>query len=61
MTSKEDRARGMGDEAKGNIEKGIGKMTGDRGQEMRGHADVAKGKTEQAMGDAKEKLHEKTR
>jgi uncharacterized protein YjbJ (UPF0337 family) len=49
-----DRAKGMGDQAKGAVKVGIGKVTGDEKLKNEGRADKIKGKIENAVGGAKD-------
>jgi uncharacterized protein YjbJ (UPF0337 family) len=44
----------MGDEAKGAVKVGIGKVTGDEKLKNEGRADKIKGKIENAVGGAKD-------
>ena len=50
----EDRLRGTGDEVKGTIKEGAGKVAGDRSTELSGKLDRAKGKVEGKIGEAKD-------
>ena len=54
--SDKDRAEGLGSEAKGRVEQGIGGLTGDRGQQTQGTVDEGKGNVQQGIGDLKDKL-----
>ncbi len=48
------------DQAKGEVEEGVGKLTGDRSTEASGKLDQAKGKVEDKVGQAKESMKEST-
>ena len=54
--SDKDRVEGLGSEAKGRIQQGIGGVTGDRQQQAEGGAEEAKGNIQQGLGDLKDKL-----
>lgn len=54
MSSEDDRAKGAGNDLKGKVKEGVGKLTGDRDLEAEGHLDQAKGKGQQALGDVKD-------
>jgi uncharacterized protein YjbJ (UPF0337 family) len=45
----------MVDQAKGRVEQAVGRVSGDRGQQMRGAVDEAIGKLEQAIGEVRAK------
>jgi uncharacterized protein YjbJ (UPF0337 family) len=49
-----DRIKGTGDQAKGAIKTGIGKVTGDEKLKQEGRADKIKGKVENAVGGVKD-------
>ena len=51
-----DRVKGVGDQAKGAVKVGIGKVTGDEKLKNEGRADEIKGKIENAVGGAKDAL-----
>jgi uncharacterized protein YjbJ (UPF0337 family) len=53
-----DRIKGAGDQAKGKIKEGAGKLTGDEKLKNEGKIDQAKGKVENAVGGAKDKVRE---
>jgi uncharacterized protein YjbJ (UPF0337 family) len=53
MSGLEDRARGEGDELKGQAKEAAGRATGDPGLRARGEADQAKGKTQGLVGRLK--------
>jgi uncharacterized protein YjbJ (UPF0337 family) len=50
----EDRIKGAGNQAKGAVKEGVGKLTGDAKLEAEGKADKAKGKVQNAVGGAKD-------
>lgn len=54
MSSEEDRAKGTGNDLKGKVKEGVGKLTGDRDLEAEGNLDQAKGKGQKALGDIKD-------
>ncbi len=54
--STQDRAEGLGNEAKGRVEQGVGGLTGDRNQQTQGAVDEGKGTIQQGVGDLKDKL-----
>lgn len=49
-----NRVEGAWDQAKGAVKEGTGKLVGDAKLEAEGKADKAKGKTENAVGSAKD-------
>jgi len=49
----QDKAKGEGNEIKGKMEEGVGKMTGDKSTELHGKMDQAKGEVQEKVGDAK--------
>jgi len=51
-----DHVKGKTNEITGEIKEQVGKMTGDRSMEARGHAREIKGKLQQGIGDAKDAL-----
>ncbi|HTI86350.1 MAG TPA: CsbD family protein [Alphaproteobacteria bacterium] len=53
-----DRIKGAGDQMKGKIKEGAGKLTGDEKLKSEGKLDQAKGKVENAVGGAKDKVRE---
>jgi uncharacterized protein YjbJ (UPF0337 family) len=53
-----DRIKGAGDQAKGAIKTGIGKVTGDEKLKQEGRADKIKGKVENAVGGAKDAVRD---
>ena len=53
-----DRVEGAGKQAKGSIKEGIGKVTGDTKMQSEGTADKVEGKTQNAVGSAKDKLRD---
>ena len=54
MSADDDRAKGAGNDLKGKIKEGAGKLTGDRGLQSEGKLDQAKGKGQKALGDVKD-------
>ncbi|RDV05492.1 CsbD family protein [Undibacter mobilis] len=53
-----DRIEGSMTQAKGKVKEVAGKVTGDAKLETEGHADQVKGKIQNAVGGAKDKLKE---
>ena len=47
-----NRVEGSGDQLKGNIKEGVGKLTGDQKLQAEGHGDQAGGKIKNAVGGA---------
>jgi uncharacterized protein YjbJ (UPF0337 family) len=56
MSADDDRAKGAGNDLKGKIKEGAGKLTGDRGLQSEGKLDQAKGKGQKAIGDVKDAI-----
>jgi uncharacterized protein YjbJ (UPF0337 family) len=56
MSADDDRAKGAGNDLKGKIKEGAGKLTGDRGLQSEGKLDQAKGKGQKALGDVKDAI-----
>lgn len=54
----EDRAKGIGNQIKGNIKEAAGKLTGDKKTEAEGHGDQAKGKVQNTVGSAKDSVRD---
>lgn len=54
----EDRLKGMGNQIKGAVKEGVGKVTGDAKTEAEGKADKAKGKVQNAVGGAKDEARD---
>ncbi|HZF74374.1 MAG TPA: CsbD family protein [Acetobacteraceae bacterium] len=54
----EDRAKGIGNQIKGNIKEAAGKLTGDKKTQAEGHADQAKGKVQNTVGSAKDSVRD---
>lgn len=54
MTSTGDKAKGLANEAAGNVKQGIGKMTGDKEMQADGFVQERKGEAQQAVGKAKD-------
>ena len=50
MSGLEDRARGKGEELKGEAKETVGRATGDPGLRARGETDQAKGKSQGLLG-----------
>lgn len=50
------QVKGLANQATGEIKEQVGKATGDRSLEARGHAREMKGKAQEKMGNAKEVL-----
>lgn len=53
--------KGATNEATGEIKEQVGRMTGDRSMEARGHAREMKGKVQKGVGDAREALQDKSK
>src|SRR3954465_11914171 len=53
-----DHVKGATNEVTGNIKKEVGRATGDRSMEVKGHARELKGKLQQGVGDAKDELRD---
>jgi uncharacterized protein YjbJ (UPF0337 family) len=56
MSSSEDKAKGMGNEAAGKIKQGAGKLTGNEQTQAEGVAQEKKGEGQQALGKAKDQV-----
>jgi uncharacterized protein YjbJ (UPF0337 family) len=54
----ENRVKGAWDQAKGAVKEGTGKLTGDTKLEGEGKADKVAGKTESAVGGAKDTVRD---
>jgi len=54
MSADDDRAKGAGNDLKGKVKEGAGRLTGDRGLEAEGNLDQAKGKAQKAIGKVKD-------
>ncbi|MBV6288548.1 CsbD family protein [Pseudomonas aegrilactucae] len=54
MSSTSDKAKGLANEAVGNIKQGVGKVTGNDKLRAEGKAQEVKGETQQAVGKAKD-------
>lgn len=54
MGSAADKAKGLANEAMGNVKQGVGKATGSRKLEAEGKVQKLKGEGQQAMGKAKD-------
>ena len=53
MSSATDKAKGLANEAAGNIKQGVGKAVGSEKMQAEGLAQEAKGDAQKAVGDAK--------
>ncbi|MDH6148641.1 MULTISPECIES: CsbD family protein [Paraburkholderia] len=49
-----DQVKGVGEQVKGKVNKGIGKATNDPAKELKGDLQQGAGKVQKAYGDAKE-------
>ncbi|WP_181707264.1 CsbD family protein [Chthonobacter rhizosphaerae] len=56
MASSDDKAKGTGNEAAGNIKQAAGKLTGDDKMRSEGAVQEKKGEGQQALGKAKDKI-----
>jgi len=56
--SEQDRIEGTGDELKGKVKEGVGKLTGDDSKEAEGKLDQVKGNVKQGIADAKDKIND---
>ena len=54
----ENRVTGAFDQAKGAVKEGVGKLVGDQKLEAEGKADKVAGKTESAVGGAKDAVRD---
>jgi uncharacterized protein YjbJ (UPF0337 family) len=61
ISMNEDRVKGALNEAKGNIKKAAGKVTGDEKLKREGQADQVKGKIQNVVGGVKDALKEQDR
>jgi uncharacterized protein YjbJ (UPF0337 family) len=52
------QVKGVTNQVTGEIKEQVGKMTGDRSTEARGHAREIKGKLQKSVGDTRETLRE---
>jgi uncharacterized protein YjbJ (UPF0337 family) len=52
------QVKGMANQATGEVKEQVGKLTGDRSLEARGHAREMKGKVQKQVGDAREAIKE---
>ncbi len=59
MGSFSDKAKGLGNEAMGNIKQGVGKATNNKSLHAEGVAQEALGEGQQALGKAKSAIKEK--
>ncbi|MBC5783143.1 CsbD family protein [Ramlibacter sp. USB13] len=53
-----DHIKGATNEVTGEIKERVGRMTGDKSLEVKGHARELKGKLQQRVGDAKDDIRE---
>lgn len=53
----DDRIKGDANVVKGKVEQGLGHATGDAETEAQGHADEARGRGQQVVGDVRQGLH----
>jgi len=53
-----DRIEGSGNQAKGSLKEGVGKVTGDQSMQAEGKADKAGGKIQNAVGGLKDKARD---
>ncbi|WP_421698631.1 CsbD family protein [Ancylobacter sp.] len=56
MGSTMDKAKGMGNEAIGNVKQGVGKVTGSERLQAEGKVQELKGEAQQAKGEIKESV-----
>ncbi|WP_026221269.1 CsbD family protein [Ancylobacter sp. FA202] len=56
MGSTMDKAKGMGNEAMGNVKQGVGKATGSDKMQVEGKAQELKGEAQQAKGEIKDSV-----
>jgi uncharacterized protein YjbJ (UPF0337 family) len=61
MSTDQQRAEGMIDEAKGKVKNTVGRATGDERTEAEGKLDEVKGNIKQGVADAQDKLDEAMR
>ena len=54
MSSTTDKAKGLANEAAGNIKQGVGKATGNEELQAKGKAQELKGDAQKATGDVKD-------
>jgi uncharacterized protein YjbJ (UPF0337 family) len=54
MSSMTDKAKGVANEASGNVKQGFGKAIGNKQMEIEGTIQERKGEAQQAMGKAKD-------
>jgi uncharacterized protein YjbJ (UPF0337 family) len=51
-----DQVKGVGEQAKGKVNETVGKVTGNKSQELKGDLQQGLGKVQKAHGDAKEEV-----
>jgi uncharacterized protein YjbJ (UPF0337 family) len=56
MSSTTDKAKGMANEATGNVKQAVGKATDNKKLQAKGMAQERKGEAQQAVGDAKDSV-----
>lgn len=54
----ENRIEGAGREVKGAVKEGIGKLTGDRSQQVEGNLEKNTGKVQRGFGEAADKVRD---
>ena len=54
-----DQVKGVAKHVEGEVQEQVGKLTGDTGTQVRGHAKEVAGKARKDFGDAKEAVHDK--
>ena len=60
MSSTSDKAKGLANEAVGNIKQGVGKVTGNDKLRAEGKAQEVKGEVQKKVGDAKDAVKKAT-
>ncbi|WP_448649877.1 CsbD family protein [Pseudomonas fluorescens] len=61
MSSTSDKAKGLANEAAGNIKQGVGKVTGNDKLRAEGKAQEVKGEVQKKVGDAKDAVKKATK
>ena len=56
-----DQVKGVGKNIAGNVQKGAGKLVGSQSQQAKGLEKQVEGKSEKALGDAKEMVKDTTK
>lgn len=54
-----DQVKGVAKHVEGEVQEQVGKLTGDKSTELRGHAKEMEGKARKDFGDAKEVVQDK--